>query len=152
MNDDSDTALSAAARSLRAAPEPGWERISGAVLDAVRSSPRTSWPLTAEPTAPSGVQIPAGALAVSDHVLRSAIASTVRDRHPGRITVIEFGVDGHALRHIVLEITAPFGVDLRALSDEVRRTAAEVARDVLGDTQPPVSVDDIDVVVSDIDE
>lgn len=144
MNDPDDP-LIRAATILRAAPEPGWDTISDRVLDAVRATPRPAWPLATTSHGPTRD----GSIFVTDHVLRSVLARTLRVRHLGQPTAIHVETEGNRLRAVNLEITSSSGTSLRELAEQVRLTAAEVIDDLFGDVGAPTP-HSIIVTVTDI--
>ncbi|WP_241384603.1 hypothetical protein [Rhodococcus sp. CH91] len=137
---DPDDLLVRATMLLRTAPEPGWDTISDRVLAAVRVTPRPAWPLATTSHGPSRD----GSIFVTDHVLRSILARTLRARYLGRPTAIDLDTEGDSLRAVNLEITGSYGTDLRELAEQVRRTATEVIDDLFTDaaahTPHPVTV------------
>lgn len=149
-NDADNVLLARASQVLRRQPEPGWDRISGVVIAAMRAAPRGGWPLTAEPPARNLPGAAPGSLSLSDLVLRGALVRRLLLRHACAPTDIEFTVDGHALRRVRIEFTGGYGTDLRPLAEQIRNTAATLVRELLGDTHPPITPDDIDIVVADI--
>jgi hypothetical protein len=141
--------LSQAGGFLRAAPEPGWDAIAARVLAAVRATPRPGgWALVAD-----GADRPGrGHLYVSEHVVRSTLAVTLRQRYLCAPTAIEFDIDDGALRAVHIEVTGSYGTELRRLADQIRSTTAEVVADLLGPTATgsgPIDITVTDVVKGD---
>ncbi|CAB4900809.1 hypothetical protein AYK61_26310 [Rhodococcus sp. SBT000017] len=159
MNDDPVAAFwTRACTVLRELPEPGWDRIAGAVVDAVRAAPRGGWPIDMSETGVSDDTSALGTLAVSDLVLRGAIARAVRLDEICVPRVIEVLTDNAHLRTIRVELTARYGSELDILADRIRRTVLDVVDDIMGTT--PVGSGDgssstrggpaVDVAVTDI--
>ena len=131
MNQHNDL-LSHAADFLRTTSEPGWDAIAARVISAVRATPRPGgWPLVAD-TADQGH----GHILVSEDVVRTTLAVTLRQRYLCAPTSIEFDIDNGALRAVHIEVTGSYGTDLHDLADRIRATIAEAVVELLG---PPTT-------------
>ena len=139
--------LSQAGGILRNAAEPGWEALAPRIVAAVRRTPRAGgWSLRAD-----GADLPGdGHLFVSENVLRSILAATLRQMYVCVPTAIEFDVDDAALRSVHIEVTGSYGSQLRVLADRIRTTTVEVVAEVLGVTA--AGAHPIDVTVTDVVE
>ena len=129
-NDPLGALLARAGQALRDLGEPGWDRIADTVIAAVRNTPRAGWPLTAEdphpqPSAP-------GCLAVSDLVVRQALAAALRLDEICIPTAVDILIDGTDLQRIKVEIAGRYGDRLTDVADRVRRLTRTVLDDLLG--------------------
>lgn len=121
--------LSRAGQALRELGEPGWDRIADNVIAAVRNTPRSGWPVTAQDPDPQQPPLP-GCIAVSDLVIRAALAAALRvDQICAPSAVNVHGTD---LQRISVEITGRYGNRLTEVADHVRDLAAGVLDDLLG--------------------
>lgn len=128
MNQPSDL-LSHAGDFLRTTPEPGWDAIAARVIAAVRATPRPGgWPLLADTPSRPGQ----GHIYVSDHVVRSTLAVTLRERYLCAPTAIELDIDDGALRAVHIEITGSYGTELHQLAERIRATTADTITELLG--------------------
>lgn len=132
MNGDDPlaTLLSRAGQALRELGEPGWDRIADTVIAAVRNTPRSGWPLTVEDPDPHPSQ--AGSLAVSDLVVRSALAAALRLDQICIPTAVDILIDGTDLTRIKVEIAGRYGDHLTDVADHVRSVAVDILDDLLG--------------------
>jgi hypothetical protein len=132
MNGDDPlaTLLSRAGQALRELGEPGWDRIADTVIAAVRNTPRSGWPLTVEDPDPHPSQ--AGSLAVSDLVVRSALAAALRLDQICIPTAVDILTDGTDLTRITVEIAGRYGDQLTDVAEHVRQLAHNVLDDLLG--------------------
>ena len=113
--------LSQAGGFLRAAPEPGWDAIAARVIAAVRATPRPGgWPLIADGPDHPGQ----GHLYISENVIRSTLAVTLRQLYLCAPTAIEFGLDDGTLRSVHIEVIGSYGTELRRLADRIRATTS----------------------------
>lgn len=129
-NDPLGALLARAGQALRDLGEPGWDRTADTVIAAVRNTPRAGWPLTAEdpdpqPSAP-------GCLAVSDLVIRQALAAALRLDEICIPTAVDILIDGTDLQRITVEIAGRYGDQLTDVADRVRRLTRTVLDDLLG--------------------
>jgi hypothetical protein len=138
--------LSQAGGILRDAAEPGWSAIASRVITAVRDTPRVGgWPLLAD-----GADLPgAGHLFVSENVVRSTLAVTLRQLYLCRPTAIDFDIDDGSLRGVHVEVTGSYGTELHELADRIRTTTATVITDLLGTAERPIDITITDVVTGD---
>lgn len=148
MSQTSDL-LAQAGGILRNVSEPGWDAIASRVITAVRNTPRAGgWPLLAD-----GPDLPgAGHLYVSENVLRSTLAVTLRQRYLCLPTAIVLDVEDGMLRGVHVEVTGSYGTELQELADGIRATAVAVITDLLGATatgRHPVDITITDVVTGD---
>ncbi|BBZ30826.1 hypothetical protein MMAD_51210 [Mycolicibacterium madagascariense] len=148
MSQTSDL-LSQAGGILRNAAEPGWDAIASRVVNAVRRTPRAGgWPLLAD-----GPDLPgSGHLFVSENVLRSTLAVTLRQRYLCLPTAIDLDVEDGALRGVHVDVTGSYGTELRRLADGIRATTVEVVAELLGTTATdhhPIDITITDVVTGD---
>lgn len=123
--------LARAGQALRELGEPGWDRIAETVITAVRNTPRSGWPLTAQDPDPQQPPIP-GFIAVSDLVIRGALAAALRLDQMCIPTAVDVQLDGTQLDRICIEITGRYGNQLADVADHVRDIAASVLDDLLG--------------------
>lgn len=130
-NDPLGALLSRAGQALRELGEPGWDRIADTVIAAVRNTPRSGWPLTVEDPDPQPSP-QAGCLAVSDLVVRSALAAALRLDQICIPTAVDILIDGTDLNRIKVEIAGRYGDRLTDVADHVRELAATVLDDLLG--------------------
>ncbi|WP_188546412.1 hypothetical protein [Rhodococcoides trifolii] len=170
MTDDPVAAFFArAGKILEGVPEPDWDRIVDAVIDAVRRAPRGGWPLDVDMSdhdhdhdhadddrstddhgkKDSVASVVDGAIAVSDLVLRGALARALGDDSSVPRN-IELTLDGRHLERIRVELAARYGAELSDVADKVRHVVAGVVEDILGRSH--ASVDDVDVVITDVVE
>ena len=133
MNGDDPlaTLLSRAGQALRELGEPGWDRIADTVIAAVRNTPRSGWPLIVEDPDPHPSPH-AGCLAVSDLVVRSALAAALRLDQICIPTAVDVLIDGTDLTRITVEIAGRYGDHLTDVADHVRDLARSVLDDLLG--------------------
>ena len=141
--------LSQAGGILRNASEPGWDAIASRVISAVRNTPRAGgWPLLAD-----GPDLPgAGHLFVSENVVRSTLAVTLRQRYLCLPTAIDLDVEDGTLRGVHIEVTGSYGTELHELADGIRATTVAVITGLLGATatgRHPVDITVTDVVTGD---
>lgn len=140
--------LSQAGGILRNTSEPGWNAIAARVIAAVRETPRPGgWSLLADgPDHPGD-----GHLFVSENVLRSTLAVTLRQLYLCAPTGIDFDVDDGALRAVHLKVTGSYGTELRKLADRIRDTTAAIVHELLGPTitSSPIEITITDVVTGD---
>ena len=122
--------LARAGQALRELSEPGWDRIADTVIAAVRNTPRSGWPLTVEDPDPHPSQ--AGSLAVSDLVVRSALAAALRLDQICIPTAVDILTDGTDLTRITVEIAGRYGDQLTDVAEHVRQLAHNVLDDLLG--------------------
>lgn len=150
MTDDPVAAFFArAGKILESVPEPDWDSIIDAVIDAVRRAPRGGWPVDVDMSDDPLGSVVDGAIAVSDLVLRGALARALGDEKSVPRN-IELNLDGRHLESIRVELAARYGAELSDVADKVRRVVAGVVEDILG--QSHASVDDVDVVITDVVE
>jgi hypothetical protein len=123
--------LSRAGQALRELSEPGWDRIADTVIAAVRNTPRSGWPITAEDPDPHDPPLP-GSIAVSDLVIRAALAAALRVDQICMPTAVDVALDGTDLNRIKVEITGRYGNQLTEVADHVRGVAATILDDLLG--------------------
>lgn len=123
--------LSRAGQAMREVGEPGWDRIADTVIAAVRNTPRSGWPVTAEDPASQQPPLP-GCIAVSDLVIRAALAAALRVDQICAPTAVDVDLDGTDLRRISVEITGRYGNRLTDVADHVRGLAAGILDDLLG--------------------
>lgn len=67
-----------------------------------------------------------GDIYVTDHVVRSTLAVTLRERYLCAPTAIELDIDNGALRAVHIEITGSYGTELHQLADRIRATTADL--------------------------
>ena len=141
--------LSQAGGFLRAAPEPGWDAIAARVIAAVRATPSPGgWPLIADGPDHPGQ----GHLYISENVIRSTLAVTLRQLYLCAPTAIEFGLDDGTLRSVHIEVTGSYGTELRTLADRIRATTRDTVTELLGVTatiRGPIDITITDVVTGD---
>jgi hypothetical protein len=141
--------LSQAGGFLATAPEPGWDAIADRVIAAVRATPRPGgWPLTADGPDHRGP----GHLYISENVIRSTLAVTLRQLYLCAPTAIEFSIDAGTLRAVHIEVTGSYGTELRQLADRIRATTADTITELLGVTatdRGPIDITITDVVTGD---
>ena len=143
MSQPSDL-LARAGGILRAAPEPGWNSVAARVTAAVRGTTRTSgWPLRADGDDRPGP----GHLFVSENVLRSILAVTLRETHACAPTAVEFDIVDGSLGGVRIEVTGSYGAELHALAERIRSTAGEIIGELLG---PATKDHAIDVTITDV--
>lgn len=123
--------LSRAGQALRELSEPGWDRIADTVIAAVRNTPRSGWPVTAEDPDTSESSVP-GCIAVSDLVIRAALAAALRVDQICTPSAVDVHLDGTDLQRISVEITGRYGNQLTEVADHVRSVAATILDDLLG--------------------
>lgn len=123
--------LARAGQALRELSEPGWDRIADTVIAAVRNTPRSGWPVTVEDPDPQQPPMP-GCIAVSDLVIRAALAAALRVDQICMPTAVDIALDGTDLRRLSVEITGRYGNRLTEVADHVRDVAAGVLDDLLG--------------------
>ncbi|MCV7058363.1 hypothetical protein [Mycolicibacterium gilvum] len=133
MNGDDplDVLLSRAGQALRELSEPGWDRIADTVIAAIRNTPRSGWPVAAEDPDPQEPPQPGG-IAVSDLVIRAALAAALRLDQICAPAAVDVHLDGTELHHISVEITGRYGHRLTEVADHVRGIAATILDDLLG--------------------
>jgi hypothetical protein len=136
--------LSEAGGFLRDAPEPGWNAIAARVIAAVQETPRTGgWPLLADGADHPGT----GHLYVSEDVVRSTLAVTLRQRYLCAPTAIDFTIDDGALHAVHIQVTGSYGTELHELADRIRATTDEIVTELLG---PATSRSPIDITIADV--
>lgn len=129
-NDPLGALLARAGQALRELGEPGWDRIADTVIAAVRNTPRSGWPLTAEDPDPRPSQ--PGWIAVSDLVVRQALAAALRLDEICIPTAVDILIDGTDLQRIKVEIVGRYGDQLTDIADRVRGLTQTVLDDLLG--------------------
>jgi hypothetical protein len=123
--------LARAGQALRELGEPGWDRIADKVIAAVRNTPRSGWPVAAEDPDPRQPPLP-GSIAVSDLVIRTALAAALRVDQVCAPTAVNVQLDGTDLQRISVEITGRYGNRLTEVADHVREIAGAILDDLLG--------------------
>lgn len=123
--------LARAGQALRELSEPGWDRIADTVIAAVRNTPRSGWPVAAEDPEPQKPPLP-GSIAVSDLVIRAALAAALRIDEICAPSGVDVHLDGTDLQRISIEITGRYGNRLTEVADHVRGIAATILHDLLG--------------------
>lgn len=127
-----------AARILREAPEPGWRAIENRVIDAVRATPRSGWPL--DVTDPDGGVIP-GALRVSDLVLHMRLVDALTGDPDFVVTDVEIASTDTTLERVAIHLTGRYGAVLPAAGARAEAACRAVLADVVGSvTQVTVTV------------
>lgn len=134
--------LAQAARVLRAAPEPGWATLEPRVIDAVRDTPRGGWPIAVDAPRPGTVP---GVLAVSDLVVRSLLARTLRQDPDIDPLDIDVDVDEGVLRAVRIRLVGRYGADLRAALARALDRSADVLTDAVGPSPATLEVAVVDV-------
>lgn len=122
--------LARAGTVLRGVPEPGWQAISGRVLDLVRATPRGGWPLHVTDPAPGTAP---GVLAVSDLVLRSTLARVLLDVPDLIAVAIDVSSDAGVLQGVRVTFSGRYGADLITASERARTMCLAVMADIVGD-------------------
>lgn len=135
--------LARASRTLRAVPERGWPAVERRVIDAVRTTPRSGWPVAVVDPRPG--QTP-GRIQVSDLVVRAAVARVLRSMPDVKLVDISVSVDETVLREVRIEVSGLFGTDLALSADHVRAQALAVITEVVGDATGVA----IDVAITDV--
>lgn len=130
-NDPLGELLARAGQALRELSEPGWDRIADTVIAAVRNTPRSGWPVAAEDPDSSESPMP-GCIAVSDLVIRAALATALRFDEICAPSCVDVHLDGTDLHRISVEITGRYGNRLTEVADHVRDVAATILDDLLG--------------------
>ena len=147
MTDDPFVSLLArAGQALRELAEPNWDRVADSIIAAVRETPRSGWPLTAIDPSPGDPPV-AGGIAVSDLVLRAALARALRADNAYAPSAIDVSRQGTRLQRISIEITGQYGTHLPNVAENIRATAAAVIDDILG---PSRTGHHIDITITDI--
>ena len=123
--------LSRAGQALRELGEPGWNRIADTVIAAVRNTPRSGWPVAAQDPDPQQPPLP-GCIAVSDLVIRAALAAALRVDRICTPSAVDVHLDGTDLQRISVEIAGRYGNQLTEVADHVREIAASILDDLLG--------------------
>ncbi|MFB1299340.1 hypothetical protein ACAG24_027930 [Mycobacterium sp. pW049] len=124
--------LARAGQALRELSEPGWDRIADTVIAAVRNTPRSGWPVAAEdPNTTTDPPVP-GCIAVSDLVIRAALAAALRLDQICIPTAVDVALDGTDLKRISVEITGRYGNRLTEVADHVRDVTTTILDDLLG--------------------
>ncbi|WP_156618400.1 hypothetical protein [Mycobacterium sp. 852013-51886_SCH5428379] len=134
--------LAQAARVLRTASEPGWDALEARVIDAVRATPRGGWPIAVADPRPGPAD---GVLAVSDLVVRSLLARTLRADGEVAPLDIEVDVADGVLRAVRVRLVGRYGADLRAATARALDRCTNVLADVIGPTPAVVEVAVVDV-------
>jgi hypothetical protein len=144
--------LQRASALLRSTPEPGWSALRVRLRAAVQAAPRGAWPLCTD----TGSGTTAGAVYISDHVLRAILARELRRRHSCQPTTIDFTRKGTALQAVRITMTGTYRTALHPLGDAVRATVIGLIHDMLdspenSDSAPlrPVEVTFTDIVAED---
>ena len=141
--------LSQAGGFLRSAPEPGWDAIAVRVIAAVRATPRPG----GRPLIADGPDHPGrGHLYISENVVRSTLAVTLRQLYLCAPTAIQFDINDGTLRAVHMEVTASYGTDLRRLAERIRATTADTIIELLGaaaTNRGPIDITITDVVTGD---
>ncbi len=152
--DDFDPVLARAARSLQDAPaEARWIDISSSIVSRVRATTRRTWPIDAEFETPTtDVERQADTLRISDHVVRTAIRRALAGVHNAEPTAIDLYLDDHICTGAHIDVIGVYGEDLQAVGDELAIITLNVLQRVLGSPHRPLTRDDIDVRVHDINE
>ncbi|TRW87929.1 hypothetical protein FK535_05710 [Mycolicibacterium sp. 018/SC-01/001] len=122
--------LHRASRELRAMPEPGWAAVERRVIEAVRATPRSGWPISVVDPRPG--QAP-GRIEVSDLVVRAGLARVLRSLPDVALVDVSVTVDERMLQEVRIEVSGRYGVDLTAIAAEIRTQATAVITQVLGD-------------------
>lgn len=135
--------LARASRELRAMPERGWPAVERRVIDAVRTTPRSGWPVAVVDPHPG--QAP-GHIEVSDLVVRATLARALRSFANVKLIDIAVTVEDKALRGVRIEVSGRYGSDLSATAERARAQAVAVILEVIGDAGGVA----IDVVVTDV--
>ncbi|MBX7449248.1 hypothetical protein GR927_14720 [Mycolicibacterium sp. 3033] len=135
--------LARASRTLRTAPERGWPAVERRVIDAVRATPRSGWPVAVVDPRPGQA---AGRIEVSDLVVRAALARVLRTLPAVKLVDISVSVDDAVLQEVRIEVSGRYGADLKATARAVRREAVAVIAEVIGDA----SGVEIDVAITDV--
>ena len=130
-NDPLGVLLARAGQALRELSEPGWDRIADTVIAAVRNTPRSGWPVAAQDPDPHEPPLP-GCIAVSDLVVRAALAAALRVDQICAPTAVDVHLEGTDLQRISVEITGRYGNRLTEVADHVRGIAATILDDLLG--------------------
>jgi hypothetical protein len=117
-----------AARILRDAPEPGWQAIEDDVITAVRSTPRSGWPLDVMDPAPGAT----GALRVSDLVVRIRLLDALSGDTDYVATEVDVVSAETTLHGVAVRVTGRYGADLRAAASRAERACRAVVADVVG--------------------
>lgn len=143
-----------AASVLRELPEPGWDRIADAVVDAVRATARGGSPVSIlDPpgvAAPSAAAQPgSGTLSVSDLVVRGRVSEAVRAEGSAAASIVEIDLIGRDLTRIRIELTARYGSALHDVADRIRTATIGAVDDLLGIGS--IDADGVEVVVTDVD-
>lgn len=149
ITDDDDPLallLARAGQALRELAEPGWDRIADTVIVAVRSTPRSGWPLRAVNPRPGQPPVNGG-ITVSDLVLRSALARALRVDDAYAPTAIDVSRHDSDLQRIRIEIIGRYGSRLHNIASQIRTTAAAIIDDILG---PHSEGQYIDIVITDV--
>ena len=127
-NESPSDLLSHAGDFLRTSPEPGWDAIAARVIAAVRAAPCSGGlPLANVPE-----RAGQGRVYISENVVRSTLAVTLRQRYLCAPTSIEFDIDDGALRAVHIDVTGSYGTELHELGDRIRATAAQTVTELLG--------------------
>lgn len=138
--------LARAGQALRELSEPGWDRIADSVIAAVRHTPRSGRPVAAQDPDPHEPPLP-GCIAVSDLVIRAALAAALRIDEICAPTSVDVHLDDTDLQHVSVKITGRYGNRLTEVADHVRGIAASILDDLLG---AAALGHEIDVAVIDI--
>ena len=151
---ENDAVLVRAARSLQEVPvDPRWIDISAAIVSRVRATTRRTWPIDAEfSTVSTGVDRQADTIRVSDHVVRTTLRRALAGVHGAEPTEIDLYLDDHRCTGARITIVGVYGDDLQAVGEELADIALAVLDDLLGPVPVPLTRDDIDVHVDDINE
>ena len=146
-------ALARAARRLRDAPKPGWTQISDAVLAKVRATSRRTTPVAASTSdLPRTGESPPGGESthISDQVIATHLNRAITAAHRCALVDVVLSLDGDAFLAATLYVVGAYGADLHVLGEQVRVTAGGVLTDLLGPHHPPLTLEQVDVRVSDI--
>lgn len=146
-------ALARAARRLRDAPEPGWTQISDAVIAKVRATSRRTTPVAASISdlPPSGESPREGeSTHISDQVIATHLNRAITAAHRCALADVVLSLDGDEFLAATLYVVGAYGADLHVLGEQVRVTAIGVLTDLLGPHHPPLTLEQVDVRVSDI--
>ena len=93
-----------------------------------------------------------GHLYISENVVRSTLAVTLRQLYLCAPTAIQFDINDGTLRAVHMEVTASYGTDLRRLAERIRATTADTIIELLGaaaTNRGPIDITITDVVTGD---
>ncbi len=153
MSTTAADALGRATRRLRDAPEPGWTRISDSVIAKVRATSRRTTPVAASLSDLPRTEAPVRegeSTHVSDHVIATHLNRAITAAHPCALADVVLSLDGDMFLAASVHVVGEYGADLHVLGEQVRVTAIGVLTDLLGPHHPPLTLEQVDVRVSDI--